>query len=128
MNKPLYNFKELIVWQKSVDLAVKIYQITSLFPSEERFVLSSQMNRSGISISSNIAEGYQRSTSKDYLNFPKIAKGSLAELETQIIIANKLNLISKERYNEVVSDVVEIEKILGSIIFKIKNKLKNSST
>lgn len=116
------NFKELIVWQKAVDLAVLVYNKTNSFPQSDKFGLVSQIIRSGISISSNIAEGSQRTTSKDFLNFLRIAKGSLAELETQIIISFKLNLISKESYNEILNLIVEVEKMLNSILFKIKQK------
>lgn len=120
------NFKDLIVWQKSVDLAVKIYTITEKFPVAEKFGLCSQINRASVSVSSNIAEGSQRSTTKDYLNFLNISKGSLAELETQLCIAFRLKLITKERYNEIVLEILEIQKILSSIIYKLKAKTTNN--
>lgn len=115
-------FKDLIVWQKSVELAVYTYSLTSKFPDIEKFNLISQMNRSVVSISSNIAEGSQRSTVRDYINFLRIAKGSLAEFETQIIISQKLNLIEEKDYNNIVAQIDEIRKILNRIIFKLTPK------
>ncbi|MGE8537506.1 four helix bundle protein [Chryseobacterium sp.] len=76
------NYKELIVWQKSVDLVTEIYTVTTAFPKEELYGLTSQIRRSSISIPSNIAEGHSRRSTSDYLQFLKIARGSSAELET----------------------------------------------
>lgn len=83
-------YKDLIVWQKACDLAVEVYSITALLPSGEKFGLCSQMQRAGVSIASNIAEGSKRGTKKDFAQFIKIALGSTAELETQINILSKL--------------------------------------
>ena len=80
------NYKDLIVWQKSMSLAVKIYQIVKLLPKEELFVLSDQMRRAVVSIPSNISEGHQRNSSKEFKHFLSIAKGSLGELETQLLL------------------------------------------
>lgn len=77
------NFKELIVWQKSIDLVVLVYKITRDFPSDEKFGLINQMRRAAASIPSNISEGHMRSTDKDFRQFLSIARGSCAELETQ---------------------------------------------
>lgn len=85
------SYKDLIVWQKSIDLVLEIYKLTNKFPKSETYGLVSQMRRSAVSIPSNIAEGRGRSTRKDYRNFLVIAYGSGAELETQIIISKKLS-------------------------------------
>jgi len=90
------NYNELSVWQKSVDLVVQIYAATTKFPSDEVFGLRLQMRRAAVSIPSNIAEGQGRSTSKDYRRFILHARGSLLELETQIVISERLNLVSSE--------------------------------
>lgn len=78
----MQTYKDLIVWQKSIELVVEIYKITSLFPSEEKFGLVSQMRRCSVSISSNIAEGYARRNKKENANFVNISYGSATELET----------------------------------------------
>ena len=86
--------KDLDVWKKAVNLVVYIYQTTASFPDNERFGLTNQIRRSVVSIPSNIAEGAARTSDKEFLHFLSIALGSLAELETQLIIANKLKYIS----------------------------------
>ncbi len=90
------NYKNLIVWQKSILLVKQIYQLTQKFPSDEKFGLVSQMRRAVVSIPSNIAEGQARRTTGDYVRFVSISEGSLAELETQLIIAIELNFCTKE--------------------------------
>ena len=104
-----------MVWQKSIELTVQIYQLTALFPTDERFGLTSQMRRSAVSIASNIAEGSRRNTRKDFRHFIAVAYGSGAELETQLIIANQLKLTKP-------TDINAAEKLLGEIM-KMLNKL-----
>lgn len=87
------NYKELIVWQKSVDLVTEVYAVTKDFPKEEIYSLTSQIRRSAISIPSNIAEGHSRRSQTDYLQFLKIARGSCAELETQLLISKNFRRI-----------------------------------
>ncbi len=106
------NFKELIVWQKSVEFVVEIYQITNNFPESERFNLISQMQRSGTSIPSNISEGAGRKSSALFKNFLTIALGSSYEIETQLIISKKLNFINEAKYNDLVSDINEIQRMI----------------
>lgn len=86
----MQSYKDLIVWQKSIDLVVEIYRLTALFPSEEKFGLVSQMRRSAVSIPSNLAEGYARKNRKENAQFVNIAFGSATELETQILISKKI--------------------------------------
>lgn len=112
-------YKELLVWQKSVDFCVKIYEVSKNFPHEEKFGLQSQIRRSAVSISSNIAEGSKRGTNKDYISFLRISYGSGAELETQIIIANKVGYINDDDYILLNKDLEEIMKILNTIIKKL---------
>src|SRR5262245_46345730 len=84
------NFKELKIWQKGIDLAVKTYRFTDTFPKEDKYALVQQMTRASVSIPSNIAEGSSRKSEKDYGRFIELSLGSAFELETQVIIAEKL--------------------------------------
>ena len=94
-SEKLKNYKELSVWQKSYELYLKIYKITAIFPKEERYGLTSQIKRSAVSIPSNIAEGYGRKTTLDYIRMLYICYGSVCELGTQILLAGDLGFIEK---------------------------------
>lgn len=94
----MQSYKDLIVWQKSIELVVEIYKLTESFPGEEKFGLVSQMRRSAVSIASNIAEGYGRKNKKENAHFVNIAYASGLELETQIIISKKLNILSIDQW------------------------------
>ena len=87
------SYRELIVWQKAIDLVVAIYRITQSFPREEAFGLTSQLRRAAVSIPSNIAEGQGRRSAKEFQRFLDIARGSLQEVETQLLIANRLHYL-----------------------------------
>ena len=80
------NYRDLVVWQKGMDLVEEIYKITGFLPNEEKFSLTLQLKRAAVSIPSNIAEGFERNTTKDYIKFLSIAKASKAEVETQLLI------------------------------------------
>ncbi len=116
------SYKDLIVWQKSMDLVELIYQITDKLPSKEQFGLISQMRRSAVSIPSNIAEGYGRQSGGSYIQFLSIARGSLLELETQIELCIRLKFIQKTDFEILLNDIVEISKMLSSLIRKIGNR------
>lgn len=116
------NFKELLVWKKSIEFVTEIYEITSAFPSEEKFGLVSQIRRSAVSIPSNIAEGNARRSSADYIQFLKIARGSGAEVETQIIISKNLGFIEEVKSEELTSKITEIMKMLNGLINYLKTK------
>src|SRR5690606_24522123 len=90
----IQSFRDLLVWQKAMNLVTEVYQLTQQFPKEEMYGLSSQIRRAVVSVPSNIAEGHQRGT-KEFLQFLKIAKGSLAEVETQLEIALRLNYLQE---------------------------------
>lgn len=111
--------KKLIVWQRSVVLAKRIYQITDLFPDTQRYSLVDQMCRSAVSVPSNIAEGSKRSTNKDFKSFLHISLGSLAELETQLVIAHDLLYISDREFNPMVKELDELSKMLHVLIKKL---------
>ena len=115
-------FRELIVWQKSMRLVVKIYELTKGFPREENFGLTSQMRRSAVSISSNIAEGYGRDSLKEFIRFLNIAISSLFELQTQIEISRNLNYLDEKKYNTSYESSREVERMLSSLIRRLKSK------
>ncbi len=114
-------YRDLIVWQKSMDLVLKIYAEASKFFNEEFYNLTSQIKRSAVSIPSNIAEGYGRNKSGDYVRFLRIASGSLYELQTQCEICFRLEYLDSKNYEALNSLSTEIEKMLSSLISKIEN-------
>ena len=89
-------YQKLRIWLKSMELAEKIYALTSIFPKHEMYGLRSQIRRAAVSIPSNIAEGSQRGSNKEFANFISIARGSLAEVETQLILANRIGYVNEE--------------------------------
>ena len=113
----LKSYKDLIVWQKSIELVTKIYELTRKLPKNEEFGLVSQMRRAAVSIPSNIAEGYLRKNRKEYIQFLYIALSSGAELETQLIICHKIYSSSDATTNILLSD---ISKMLYSLISKLR--------
>lgn len=117
------SYKDLIIWQKGIELAVNVYSLTKNFPDNEKFALSSQVKRSVSSIPANIAEGYGRQSSKSYSHFVKISRGSLFELETHLILAEKLNFIENaELYQKVKEQIIEEGKMLNAFIKKLDDK------
>ena len=118
----LKSFKDLSVWQKSYRLCLEIYRITATFPKEEKYGLTSQIRRSVVSIPSNIAEGYGRKTTLDYIRMLYISYGSVCELETQILLAGDLELIEKEEMGPLIKDIAEIERMLKALIKSLENK------
>ncbi len=90
------SYKDLLVWQKSFNLVIAIYTVLKLMPKDEMFRLTSQIKRCSVSVSSNIAEGWGRATDKSFINFLRIAKGSLFEMETQLLIVKELKMVSIE--------------------------------
>lgn len=124
----LKSYNELIVWRKSIELVEQIYAVTRDFPQAEIYCLTNQIRRSAISIPSNIAEGQARKTTKDFLNFLSIAQGSRAELETQIIIANRLEYVDDDKAEQLLSTLTEIAKMLYSLSSTLNLQLTNKST
>lgn len=105
------NLKELKIWNKAIDLAVDVYKATSTFPTDERFGLISQSRRAAVSIPSNIAEGAGRNSVKEFNNFLGIANGSSYELQTQLVIANKLAILEFEILNPLLDQIDELQKM-----------------
>lgn len=116
----LNSYKDLIVWQKSIDLVREVYTTTEGFPKSEVYGLASQMRRSAVSIPSNIAEGYKRKNLKEYIQFLSIADGSSAELETQVIISKMLYKGIEFSKTELL--LIEVQKMLISLIRKLAPK------
>ena len=111
--------KDLKVWEKSMDLVVSTYKLSSHFPSEEKFGLTSQMRRAAVSVPSNIAEGAARNSTKEYIRFLYISLGSLSELETQFLISKRLDYLS-----DVLEEAItEIRKMLLGLIRNLKSKI-----
>jgi four helix bundle protein len=121
----MHIFKELKVWEKAVELVLEIYKIVSKFPKDETFGLTSQIKRAAVSIPSNIAEGAGRNSDNDFVRFLSIAQGSSYELHTQIVLANKLNLLSESDTNFLLDKIIEIQKMNYSLQLKIINKTKS---
>lgn len=112
----MHTYKDLVVWQKSIELAIVIYELTRKFPKEEQYGLTSQMRRAVVSISSNIAEGKLRGSTKEFRQFLQIAFGSGGELETQIEIAKNLPDTKNLDYSKADSLLLEVMKILNKLI------------
>ncbi len=116
----LKSYENLIVWQKSMDLVIMIYEITNKFPDCEKYGLTTQMRRAAISIPSNIAEGSKRSTRKDFRYFINTAYGSGAELETQIKITERLCYVKSKDLEKIDNNLNEVMKMLNKLSSKLK--------
>jgi four helix bundle protein len=112
-------YRDLIVWQKSMRLVTEVYSITKDFPSSELYALTNQIQRSAVSIPSNIAEGYGRNSTGDYKRFLQIAVGSLFELQTQIEIAFNLHYVTQSIFDDFLAKSQELDRMLFSLIRKI---------
>ncbi len=117
------SYKDLIAWQKAMDLVVKVYALTKTFPTDERFGLISQMNRAAVSIPSNIAEGWGRNSTQNYIQFLRISRASLFEIETQLEIAQRLNFISPNDFKILNKEIDSLSKVLNGLINSISKKL-----
>ena len=113
------SYKDLIVWQKSIELTKAVYTITADFPKSETYALTSQMQRAAVSIASNIAEGHTRNHTNEFIQFLSIANGSVSELETQIIIAK--SQYQKIDYQTIDNLLNEIQRMLNVLIKKLKS-------
>jgi four helix bundle protein len=121
----LTNYKELNVWQKAYRLCLEIYKLTKAFPRDEQYNLTSQIRRAAVSIPSNIAEGYGRKTTPDYIRSLYISYGSTCELETQIMLSGDLGYISGEIMTKLQEDIREVERMLKALIKSLENKPLN---
>lgn len=114
------NYKQLQVWNKAMDLSVMVYQLTDKLPKQEMYSLGDQMRRDAISIPSNIAEGQSRISDKEFRRFLMIARGSGAELETQLILCVRLSYLQKEDVQAAYSLLQEIQRMLSILAEKVK--------
>ena len=112
----------LDAWKKSVDFVVEVYKMTDIFPKEEKFGLTSQIRRASVSISANIAEGAARKSDKEFLQFLSIAQGSASEVETEILIANRLGFIEKRDYETLDSSLNDIGRMITGLSNHLKRK------
>jgi four helix bundle protein len=118
---PIRSYKDLIAWQKAIELTTAIYATTQKFPKEEMFGLTSQLRRAAVSVPSNIAEGQARNSSREFGHFLTIALGSLNEAETQLLIAQKLGYLTPETVAILLKDASEVGKIIQGLAASLKN-------
>jgi four helix bundle protein len=115
------SYRDLLVWQKSIALCLQVYKTCEAFPKSELYGLADQMKRAAVSISSNIAEGQGRQHIREFLHFVSIANGSLAELDTQRIIAESLNFINHENSASLEENITEMRKMLYALNARLKS-------
>jgi four helix bundle protein len=117
------SYRELKVWQKSMDIAERIFCLTQDFPKQQQYGLASQIQRAAVSIPANVAEGHGRSTTREYLRFLSIARGSLAELETELLLAKRIGFVDPLETAAVLEELDEISRMLRGLQNAIKRKL-----
>ena len=123
--RAMNNFRNLKIWNRSIDLATDVYDATNRFPRTEQYGLTSQIRRSVVSISSNIAEGAGRKSEKEFSRFLNIAKGSCYELETQLLISKNLGFMAEEKFLKIEEELVKIEKMIYALVNRINQKKCN---
>ncbi|TVQ59010.1 MAG: four helix bundle protein [Phycisphaerales bacterium] len=116
MSAQVNTYRDLIAWQKAFTLGISVYRLTKSMPDNERFGLISQLRRSAVSVPSNIAEGYGRGSTNDYVRFLKVARGSLYELETQLLLANELEYVPQDAAKQILDELAETERVLAGLI------------
>jgi four helix bundle protein len=114
--------RDLVAWQKAMDLGIEVYRLTKTFPESERFGLISQLRRASVSVASNIAEGYGRGTTADYIRFLRASRGSLYEIDTQLLLAVRLEYIPKSAYDEILERLNECGRILAGLIRSLESE------
>jgi four helix bundle protein len=112
--------RDLVVWQRSMDLVVEVYRLSARFPGDERFRLTNQLTRAAASVPANIAEGHARSTAKEYSRFLAIAKGSLMETETFLMLAIRLDYVSEAHAGPALAMVTQISKMLTRLRARLR--------
>jgi|WetSurMetagenome_2_1015567.scaffolds.fasta_scaffold182639_2 four helix bundle protein len=120
---PIRTFKDLIVWRKAFDLAVEIYRLSGEFPKHELYGLSSELRKTSRSILCNIAEGHKRKSTREYIHFLRISAGSAAELESQILLSERLSYLQGNAAEQIHNMLSEIERMLDALIRSLKSKL-----
>jgi four helix bundle protein len=116
------SYKDLLIWSKGIKIVCLVYQLVKSFPQDEIYALTSQLKRASVSIPSNIAEGYGRNTDKSFSHFLDISRGSLFEVETQLLIANELGFITNQTlYQDVLSQIEEESKMINAFSKRLNN-------
>ena len=115
------SFKDLVVWQKAMDLAAEVYRLAKKLPKEERYALADQLRRSASAIPSNIAEGFGRETGKDYANFLVIARGSVFETETHLLLCVRIHYLEAEEVQPTLSLIAEVGKMINSVLSMLRS-------
>jgi four helix bundle protein len=111
----LKSYRDLTAWQMAMDLVVSVYEMTREFPENERYGLTNQLRRAAVSIPSNVAEGQGRSTSRDFLHFLSVAYGSLQEVETQLILAQRLGFASEQKIDSILAQCGEVGRLTNGL-------------
>ena len=119
---PIQDYRDLQVWQEGMNLAESCYQITCSFPKEEIYGMTSQIRRSAVSIPANIAEGYGREYREQYIQFLRIAQGSLKQLETHLLLASRVKLTRSETVKPILNHCESLGKLLRALIRSLQNK------
>jgi four helix bundle protein len=119
---PIRSYRDLLVWQKAMNLAEAAYRLTQKLPSTELYGLSSQIQRSACSVAANIAEGHGRRHTGDFLRFLAMANGSLMELETHLLLAERLSMIQTQETDEILKLTMEVGKMLAGLIHSLNKK------
>jgi len=122
MENKIRDFKDLVVWQRGCEFAKDIYGLTNKFPGKEQYGLTSQLCRAAVSIPSNIAEGYCRQSTREFIRFLYISFGSTAELETQLMIAGQLKYLAEGELGDLLASLLAIRKMLSALILSLKRK------
>lgn len=124
MERTVKSYRDLIAWQRARELVKETYLLTAEFPVGERFGLVGQMDRAAVSIPSNVAEGYGRATTQDYLHFLRIARGSAYELETQLVLAEDLGLCAQTASSKTVVTLQEVIRLLQGLIAALERRVE----
>ena len=127
MNK-INSYKELLVWQNAMELVILVYDLTKTFPDSEKFGLVNQMTRAAVSIPTNIAEGWGRASRKSYIQFLRISRGSIMELETLLELSNKLGFVEEGIMNSILDKIETTSKLLQGLIKKLEEKELQQTT
>lgn len=122
MNQKIRTFTDLITWKEAHKLALLVYKSTEKFPLNERYSLIDQMRRASVSISSNIAEGFSRQSKKEKIQFYYMAKGSLTELQNQLLLSKDVGYLKKEIFTEIAEQTVVVDKLIMGLIKSIKSR------
>lgn len=122
------SYQDLIVWQKAIDLVVEVYALTRLFPRDERYGLVTQLNRAAVSVPANIAEGHARASGKECAHFLSVARGSLSEVETYLILAARLGMIDSETFDRILANAAEVGRMLHALRQRIIQRTDGNAT